>query len=263
MRSLIRSLAVAVSLLVVLPAFEEGALASPTQVGQMDEKGTQGKAKTSESASKGASKKKAASGSKKSESGKKAKSGRSKIEKTGIASIDSVFTQVAAIDSTLAGVESSLRSGKVNLNTALALEKGTPIEDAIASLQKTAGNKLTVVQKGKMPQLAVTDAVPANVQQAVDGLNGLLNDLTSSVDDLRAMPAQVQALVNESKSLPKKLQNEFQGDLLGSLFAMPKAMSALNTDIAILTGLPARVTSVTSRSTEIIGLVSSTFAPSR
>ncbi len=252
MSSLLRSVAVSVSLLLVMPAFEDGAFAAPPK---SEQKGTQGKAKASED-DKGSNKK----GGK---GNKKGKKGKAKIEKTGIASIDAVFTQVGAIDSTLAGVETSLRAGKVNLNTALALEKGTPIEDAIASLQQVAGNKLSVVTKGKVPQLSVTDAVPANVQQAVDGLNGLLTNLTSSIDDLAALPAQVQALVNESKSLPKKLSNEFQGDLLGSLFAMPKALSALNADMAILTGLPARVTSVTSRSTEIIGLVSSTFAPAR
>lgn len=252
-QSTLRAGALAVSLLAAL-SFGGDAFAAPSGGGGAHGGGS---AKTEEASGKSDGGKK---GGGKKGKGKKKDGG---VQKTGIASIDQVMTRLEAVDDTLSSVETSLRSGKNNLNTALQLEKGTPLKDAIADLQRQAGNKLALVQKGKVPQLAVTDAVPANVQQAVDGLNGLLSDLTSSLDDLQALPSQVSALVNESKGLPMKLKDDFDGDLLATLFALPKATSALNSDLDLITGLPDRVTSVTSRTTEILSLVSSSFAPKR
>jgi hypothetical protein len=188
------------------------------------------------------------------------------IEVTGIPLFDDVFTKVGPIDRTLSGVEGSLRSAKLHLTDALALEEGTPLRDAIAELHTRAGNKISLAQKGKVPTLSAADGVPSNVQSAVDAVNGLTRDLTSSMDDLAALPKQITALINETKAFPSQLRAEFSkgsSGLLATLFKLPKASSALTHDLGVVTGLPDRTNRVTQRSTEILGVVTSTFGSRR
>jgi hypothetical protein len=184
------------------------------------------------------------------------------IKDTGIDLFDDVFRKVGPIDRTLSSVEGSLRSAKLNLIGALALEKGTPLKDAVAELENRAGNKISLVKKGSVPTLSVSDGVPSNVKSAVDAVNGLTKDLTSSMDDLKALPAQIDALVNQTKKFPNQLKAEFQkgnDSILALLFQLPKASSALKHNLGIVSDLPGRTTRVTDRSTEILGVVTTTF----
>ncbi|MBA2322052.1 MAG: hypothetical protein H0V89_12960 [Deltaproteobacteria bacterium] len=195
-----------------------------------------------------------------------AKKNEDAIETTGIAMFDTVFAKVGPIDRTLSGVEGSLRTARTNLTSALDLQKGTPLKDALAELEREAGNQITLASRGNVPTLTAQDAMPSNVQSAIGAVNALTANLTSSLDDLQALPAQVDALITQTRRFPNQLRAEFAKggtSLLDTLFAIPKASSALNHNLGIVTGLPDRTLSVTDRTTDILGVVSSTFSSRR
>ncbi len=199
-------------------------------------------------------------GSSKGKPKEKADSG---IELTGIESFDSVFARVGEIDARLASAEAELRTGKRNLNGALELKKGTPLADGLAELQARAGNKLELtVTNRAVPKLSATDAVPTNVQQAVDAVNRLTENMTTSLTDLRSLQPEIEGLVSEVGDMPARLTQEFSGgsaSLFEQLFALPKTSKALKHDIDVTLGLADRTTALTSRMTDLLGVVNTEF----
>lgn len=185
------------------------------------------------------------------------------IEATGIQSIDRVFDRVGEIDRLLADAESELRTGKRNLNTALELKKGTPISDGLAELQDRAEGKLGLAMDGSIPKLRTTDAVPSNVQSAVDAVNGLTANLTTSVADVQALAPEMQRLVKDAQKLPNRLREEFTktngAGLIDMLFKLPKASKALTQNIQVTAGLPDRSTALAARMTDILGVLQDEF----
>ena len=185
------------------------------------------------------------------------------IELTGIQSFDRVFARVGEIDSLLTDAELQLRTGKRNLNTALDLKKGTPIADGLANLQNRAEGKLGIAMDGAVPKLAATDAVPANVQNAVDAVNGLTLNMTTSLADIKAIAPEIDRLVKDAQKLPNRLKDEFTktngAGLVDMLFKLPKTSKALTHDIKVTTGLAGRTTALTSRMTDILGVLHDEF----
>jgi hypothetical protein len=110
---------------------------------------------------------------------------RPTIELCGLASFDEVFTKVAAIDEQLAAARQLLTTANRDLNTALELEKGTPLQDGLADLKAEAEGKLTVAMEGTVPKLQAKNAVPANLQAAIDAVNGMVDGIIGS----RSRPA--------------------------------------------------------------------------
>jgi archaellum component FlaC len=121
-----------------------------------------------------------------------------KIEKTGIKEIDSVFNQVKDIQNTLEAVEKSINTTTSSLNTTLGLAKDTPFSTAIADLKDKAEGKVNVVMEGGSPQLSASDAVPTNVQQAIDAVNTGVEQVNSAMAGLQEIPSQVKALQTEA-----------------------------------------------------------------
>jgi hypothetical protein len=185
------------------------------------------------------------------------------IEPTGIQSFDRVFDRVDEIDSLLSHADAQLRTGKRNLNSALELKKGTPVADGIAELQRRAEGKLGIAMDGAVPKLTATDAVPTNVQSAVDAVNGLTSNLTASLADLQGLAPQIEGLVKDTQKLPNRLKDEFTktngAGLLDLLFKLPKTTKALTHDLEVTAGLTGRTTSLTGRITDILGVVQSEF----
>lgn len=182
------------------------------------------------------------------------------IQMTGIEAFDSVFKRVGEIDGRLAASEAELRTGKGNLNTALELKRGTPISDGIAELQDRAAGKVSLaVNKQAMPKLTVDQAVPSNVQSAVDAVNAMTVNFSTSLTELAALAPEIDGLVKETRKMPARLKDEFDGGALDMLFTLPKVSKALTHDIDITTGLAARSTSVTTRMTDVLGVVQSEF----
>lgn len=210
----------------------------------------------------------AKSGKKKGKSGKdKKRKKKDGVQETGIKSFDRVFKEVGDIDTRLASAESELRLGRQNLNTALGLPKGTPFADALADLQNKAEGKLRLgVSNGAVPKLEPTDAVPSNVQAAVDGFNGFTANLTSSITDVSHLSSDITRLVDATAHMPENLVAEFSKSsggvsIIEKLFVLPKAVKATGHNIKIVTGLDDRVTSLSHRMTDLVDLVNDSFAP--
>lgn len=183
---------------------------------------------------------------------------------TGIEAFDDVFVRVGEIDARLTSAESQLRVAKKNLNTALDLKKGTPLADGLAELADRAEGQLTLaIGEQKIPKLQATDAVPSNVQSAVDAVNLLTTNLTTSIADLQALGPEIDGLVKATRTMPTKLKEEFSDSagLLEKLFELPKTTKALSRDISITTGLPDRTANLTGRMTDLLGVVHTEFAP--
>ena len=186
------------------------------------------------------------------------------IELTGIAAFDQVFARVGEIDQRLAASELELRTGKGNLNEALDLKRGTPITNGIAELQNRAGNKLSVaVNKQAVPKLTADDAVPSDVRSAMDAVNAMTGNFSTSLTELHALGPEIDGLVKEAKKMPSRLKDEFDGGALDKLFTLPKVSKALTHDIGITTGLADRTESLTTRMTEVMTVVRTEFAPAQ
>lgn len=214
--------------------------------------------------SKGSQNKKGKAGNDKKKAGKK----KDGVQETGIKSFDKVFREVGDIDQRLSHAENQLRTGRTNLNAALGLPKGTPFADALTDLQSKAGGKLRLaVGGGGIPKLEPTDAVPRNVQVAVDGFNGFTQNLTSSFADVKDLSKDITGLVDATAKMPNNLVKEFTKssngsvNLLEKLFVLPKAVKATTHNIKIVTGLDDRVTSLSNRMTDLVQVVNQSFEP--
>ncbi|MCB9685759.1 MAG: hypothetical protein H6735_12025 [Alphaproteobacteria bacterium] len=187
------------------------------------------------------------------------------VQETGIEAFDAVFARVGEIDAQLTSTESELRTGKRNLNTALDLQRGTPLTDGIAELQKRAEGKLQVTMaKGNVPKLSATDAIPSNVQSAVDAVNALSLNMTTSLTDMESLVPEIQGLIDEAGQMPDRLKDEFSGgtaNIVDQLFKLPKTTKALKADIDLTLGLDDRAMSLTNRMTDLLDLVTTEFAP--
>lgn len=182
---------------------------------------------------------------------------------TGLPAFDSVFKRVGEIDRRLSASEGQLRSGKSNLNSALDLKRGTPISDGIAELRSRAEGKVSIaVDKRAMPKLTVDEAVPSNVQSAIDAVNAMTGNFATSLVELRALAPEIDGLVKETTKMPARLKDEFTkggGGTLDKLFTLPKVSKALTHDIGITAGLADRTTSVTTRMTDVLSVVTTEF----
>ncbi|MCA9490146.1 MAG: hypothetical protein KC621_09485 [Myxococcales bacterium] len=187
------------------------------------------------------------------------------VQETGIEAFDSVFARVGEIDAQLTSTETELRTGKRNLNSALDLQRGTPLTDGITELQKRAEGKLQVtLTKGNVPTLSATDAIPTNVQSAVDAVNALSLNMTTSLTGMQSLVPEIQGLIDEAGHMPDRLKDEFSGgsaNLVDQLFKLPKTTKALKADIDLTMGLDDRAMSLTNRMTDLLDLVTTEFAP--
>src|SRR5688572_2378284 len=135
---------------------------------------------------------------------------QTRVERTGIAAFDDVFERVGEIDRRLDRADGQLRDGKTNLNTALGLKQGTPISDGLAELQRRAGNKLDLsIGNHAIPKLSASDAVPSDVQSAIDAVNGMTTNFSGSIEDLAALAPEIDKLVKQSAKIPSRLKDEF------------------------------------------------------
>lgn len=188
------------------------------------------------------------------------------IQVTGIKSFDRVFKEVGDIDRRLSHAENQLRSGRQNLNAALGLPKGTPFADALADLQnKAEGNLRLGLSGGGIPKLEATDAVPSNVQKAVDGFNGFTTNLTSSLDDVGQVSKDISHLVNATSKMPANLMQEFSKSsngtigLIEKLFILPKAIKNTTHNVKVVAGLDDRVSLLNHRIQDLVGTVQNSF----
>lgn len=172
--------------------------------------------------------------------GKKTGSKATDIELIGIESLDSLFREAKDIDSRLDNARQALRDGRLSLNAALGLTEGTPFEDALNDLASKAKGKLSLAAEGGGLSLSVNDAVPSNVQAAVDSLNNTLANYKAAMLDLTNLKGDVEKLVSAAQALPDQLQKDFKSLGIG-ITELPKALSTTRDNVRIIANMPSRV----------------------
>lgn len=186
------------------------------------------------------------------------------IVMTGIEAFDEVFVHVQEIDARLNSAESALHTARTSLNSALDLKRGTPLKTAITELKERGQGQLGLAIDNKaVPKLTVSDAVPTNVQSAVDAVNLLTSSLATSITDLATLPGEVSQVVKQSKSMPARLKDEFKNTdgagLASMLFSFPKTSKALTGNLKVTSALPSRSERVVGRMNDIMGVVKTEF----
>lgn len=183
------------------------------------------------------------------------------VEMTGLASFDEVFTRVAEIDAKLTTARRMLTGATHDLNTALALEKGTPLQDALADLKTKADGKIAVAMTGTVPKIEVTDAVPENVQTAIDAVNRMVDGITGSIEELGAIPAEAAELVTACSEFPKTFKAEATSAGIKAT-EIPKKLAIVKKDVEIAVALPDKATAVVERMTNLLTTVAA-LAPTK
>lgn len=184
------------------------------------------------------------------------------VETVGLKSIDDVFAPVKQMHGTLSSAEGSMASANTNLATALSLPQGTPLADALAELQKRADGKVTVALQGTVPKLAASDAVPSDVQAAIDATNGLTSSIASSVQAISQIPAQVQAVIPQISKLPQTFPAEAK-TLGAKVTEIPKMLTTLKNNVEATVQTPERAAELVKQIEGTLSLVTTTFGGSK
>ncbi len=124
------------------------------------------------------------------------------IEDTGVAKVDSFYDQVEGIVAKLQGAQADMDNANAKLAEALGLGEGTPVADALADLQAKAEGKVELVLEGTKPTLKASDAMPENLQAAIDATNAMATSLTNAAQTLKGVAGEVTPLVGQAGDMP-------------------------------------------------------------
>lgn len=180
------------------------------------------------------------------------------IKMTGIDAFDNVFREARDIDNRLDGAREKITSGRNNLNSALGLTKGTPFKDAVSDLRAKTKGKLELVMQGATPQLKVKDAIPTNVQSAVDSLNGSMQNYKNAADDILGIKGEVKSVVNAVKDFPSRLSQDYKSMNI-SLVDLPDQINTVKNNVRLIGNFPHRVDKLTGELTGDIAMVGNLF----
>jgi hypothetical protein len=165
------------------------------------------------------------------------------IQKTGIKSIDEVLAEAAKLDNRLDKAEAGRKDAKVNIATSMSLAKTATLGDMATELKTRAGGKVKMAtDSGGKPKLEATEAVPTDVQTAIDAVNAALDGYMTAITEVAGLPKDAASLVKKSKKLPKKFKNELKNTNLSELPDVVKDLKAIKQDAKIIAELPGRST---------------------
>jgi len=118
------------------------------------------------------------------------------IKTTGIADVDHVFEAAVAPLNTLRDARHAIDDLNNNLVTSLGLTAGTPFADALTDLKAKAEGKLALaIDERGMPKLSASDAVPENVQTALDAVNNGIKNAMDAAEKLTELPNQMKDVI--------------------------------------------------------------------
>ena len=196
--------------------------------------------------------------------GKKGKNSSPKVELVGLQSMDGTFKQLRKLDNRVSSAEKEVNKSQRNLNTALGIKNDTPVKKGLQQLQKRAEGKVAVVTEGDVPKLKATDAVPKNIENAINAVNTMATSFVASISDLETAKKDAEKLSKKVGKMPASVKDEFKkdsGSFFDVLFKLPKTMKAVNGNVQVATSLPGRTTEVVATMTNIVGTITSTFSP--
>jgi len=180
------------------------------------------------------------------------------IEMTGLEAFDSIFTEFKAIDDKIGGAEKSMKVARRKLNEALELEKGTPLKAGMADLAAKAEGKIQMKMNGKQPTLSASDAVPENVNDAINALNKMTKQLTISVEELASVPEDLKRLSAASADFPSSLKDELTKSG-AKITDAPKILKTLKGNLTATATLPDRSTKVAAHAGKMVVMVGEVF----
>lgn len=178
------------------------------------------------------------------------------IQQTGVADVDNLFGKAVEPLKTLRGATDSINKMNTDLASALGLAEGTPFADALADLKTKGEGKINAaVAEGGLPQLSASDAVPANVQSAIDAINNGIREGTRMVGELSNLPAEFKEIATAAAAInPKSLMSSGV-----KATEAPKIMKAITTNTKIITSAPDELTRLTDSLTTAKNTIASTF----
>lgn len=187
----------------------------------------------------------------------KAEAGPEKLElaETGVSDLDAFFAKAKTPVDSIVDADTKVIGVRTTLATALGLPEGTPFADALADLKTKADGKLTVAMNDKgVPTLSPTDAMPENVQAAVDSLNASLDEAGEAVSALSALPDQFKALSDEGAELPGKMPSMGIKPL-----DIPKHTKTVKGNLDTLSKAPGKIKDLADSFSALTGDITSTF----
>ena len=179
------------------------------------------------------------------------------MKMVGVPGVDNVFSQANDPLKNISDAKAKLASLNTNLATALALPEGTPFADALADLKAKGEGKLAMAidEKG-MPKLSASDAVPENVQTALDAVNQGVSDVQSAIELLAAVPDQCKEVASAATGISP---SSFTGAGV-SPTQVPKMMKTVQGNIKTLGMVPDEVKSVVDAAASVMTTLKDSFA---
>ena len=140
----------------------------------------------------------------------------------------------------------------------MGLAEGTPLADALEDLKQKAGNKLELVKEGTTPTLKASQAVPANVQSAIDSVNTYISTLNGTASALATVPDDARALVSQVTGLPEQLQSDYKSLNL-SLKDLPATLTQVKTNVEVTKNLPDKAEKVVNQAKKNLTTITGAF----
>lgn len=178
------------------------------------------------------------------------------IVATGIADVDNVFNQAADPIQTIRDARTTVDNLSKNLGSALGLAEGAALTDALNDLKAKAEGKITVAMNDKaMPALKASDAVPENVQKAIDGVNQSLDEIAALIPKLTDLPGEFKEIVGAAQAInPASLANSGV-----KATEVPKIMKAIKGNLGVITAAPNEVSELMNSIEGLKSSIQSTF----
>jgi len=178
------------------------------------------------------------------------------MAQTGIADVDNVFNAAVEPLKTVQDTQTALDNLTKNLNTALGLADGGSLSDALNDLKTKASGKITVAMNDKaMPSLKPSDAVPENVQKAIDGFNKSIDEISALVPKLAGLPDQFKQIAASAAAFnPASLTKSGV-----KATEAPKIMKEITGNVKVLGQAPDVVTGLLTSIKALPSTVSSAF----
>ncbi len=183
------------------------------------------------------------------------------IEAIGIDSFDEVFNEVKVVDDILTDARKKRHRARKKINNVLEIDKSTAFTDALAELSARAEGKITVAMNGSTPTLKATDAVPTNVQEAIDAVNSAANLYVGLLKSLEDIPPQVKSVSKKAKKLKMSdLKDELGGFKLSEWRERLDQVKQFKTNLEVAGKLPDKSKKLITNLGSDVKAVSSAFS---
>jgi hypothetical protein len=158
------------------------------------------------------------------------------IQTTGISAFDPTFTQAKDIHAKVTGEATNIHTARDNATKLLGAATDAPFATALADLKGKAEGKIKVAMSGTMPKLSPDAALPDNVKQGVDAVNGLVDAGGHAVDTCVGLKKDAEQLVAAVKGFPGQLPS-----LVSNPLELPKKTKIIADNVTAVGHIPTEI----------------------